>query len=478
MLARASTDRRGSGDIRVARGVVPVHHGTVRKAKKSSTAEAGAAPQIRLRRCRMHPRHTATALILLLAIPSALAEDAPSVARELPVLEEAAAKGDAAAQLALGLAYDRFGADKQRPIEERRAAREKARDWIRKAADQNLAEAVFWLAYGGFGAARSEPTNYARAAELGYVPAFPHALDALLFRAGAAANVAAAKHVVDLARAKGVTQVTNDLLETVDQCYAAGEPVIPEEDRAKLDGDEDNVHRAERYANGEGVTRNLRLAISLVCHGSDVPMELVGMVETLVRMQAGIEPGKPFRFCNHVTSALNGQGCLREWEVDTEESRSQALAPLRARLDESQRAALDALLAAADAFIRLDVKATSPEPGGTPHYLDAPARQQMVRADELVRVLLALGKGPLPADRDFARADRELNATWSELMKRADVFRPAGYVDRDALREAQRSWVSYRDAWAWFAKKLYPKTSGLAWKAWVTRARISELRDF
>jgi hypothetical protein len=426
----------------------------------------------------MRPGHAPIALILLLAMPRAFAEGAPPADRDLPALEEAAAKGDAAAQLALGLAYRRFGGDKQRSIEERNAAHEKARVWIRKAADQNLGEAVFWLAYGGFGGAENEAANYARAAELGYARAFPYALDALLFRAGSNANVAAAKRVADLARANSVTQVTSDLLETVDQCYAAGEPVIPAEDRPNLDNDEENVHRAERYANGEGVPRNLRLAISLVCHGSDVPMELVGMVETLVRMQAGIESGKPFRFCNHVTSAMNSQGCLREWERDSEESRSQALAPLRERLDESQRAALETLLAAADAFIRLDVKATSPEAGETPHYLDAPARQQMVRAYELVQVLLALGKDPLPTVRDFARADRELNATWSELMKRSGVFRPAGYVDRDALREAQRSWVSYRDAWAGFGKKLYPKTSALAWKAWVTRARISELREY
>jgi uncharacterized protein YecT (DUF1311 family) len=72
--------------------------------------------------------------------------------------------------------------------------------------------------------------------------------------------------------------------------------------------------------------------------------------------------------------------------------------------------------------------------------------------------------------------DAELNAYYSSIMRR-ESLEDAGTISKEGIRETQRTWLAYRDAWASFAAQRYPARSAAEWKAWMTAARIAQLKS-
>ena len=52
------------------------------------------------------------------------------------------------------------------------------------------------------------------------------------------------------------------------------------------------------------------------------------------------------------------------------------------------------------------------------------------------------------------------------------------FFSKDDIRESQRLWIPYRDAWVALGKVRYPKVSAAAWQTWLTRLRIRQLEEF
>src|SRR5262245_28672975 len=224
-------------------------------------------------------------------------------------------------------------------------------EWARKAADGGVAEAWFYLAQRTTDdAARIE--YYAKSIELGDDEGLDRLLEELLFRAAEKADVVRAKHFGDIARRRSVRIGYDSAasLETIDACFEAGAPEIPAADRpteaersrfefencepflSPVSGRPDyrsyrlcrlsqpmpeNRWIAEIYANGWGTTRNPKLALALICHGNDVPAELIKMVEVLSDTMEDEKLEKPFLFCDHVLSGMNSGMCAaRGEEID------------------------------------------------------------------------------------------------------------------------------------------------------------------
>ena len=79
---------------------------------------------------------------------------------------------------------------------------------------------------------------------------------------------------------------------------------------------------------------------------------------------------------------------------------------------------------------------------------------------------------------NFKRQDAELNRVYNSLLKNKglDSIRDAALVTRKGLRETQRDWVTYRDAWLEFTKVKFPNVSQDTLKATLTADRISLLK--
>ena len=52
-----------------------------------------------------------------------------------------------------------------------------------------------------------------------------------------------------------------------------------------------------------------------------------------------------------------------------------------------------------------------------------------------------------------------------------------GTIQSEGVRETERLWLRYRDAWVAFAAARYPDTAADTWRAWLSRARARALSE-
>lgn len=436
----------------------------------------------------MHRSVLVASVIVLLLRPSmAIAQVQAGAVTE--ALRSAAERGNAQAQLDYAKALGSQHPD--------------ARAWAQHAADQGLAEAWFWLGYHAPG---DEATPfYERAADAGYPDAFEHVFDRWLFRADGRADVARAKRYADLARSRGLNGVvSDDAFATIDRCAEAGAPVIPASHRPSPDDQRrfagvaclafseglgvakdlvayrmclladdppDNNWLAEVYANGWGVPRHPRLALALACHGSDVPAELIALVNALwaTREQSSLD--EPFRFCDHVVSGYNAGRCAARDEELHAARRAATLDALSAAWPPAHVEAFARLREAAHEFF--STRATEEvDMTGTMRAALA-FDEEATLHDAFVDVVRKAAGGVLPPRADLRRADAALNRAYREVMG-AEL--DLGTVTHDSIPTTQRTWLAYRDAWGTFGALHFPQRSTDEWKAWATTARTRQLR--
>lgn len=434
-----------------------------------------------------------TAIVIAALLALGPAQDPSS---DLPRLKASAEAGDAAAQLA----YARALKDSDETA---------ARQWAQKAADQGLGEAWYWL--GGRTLVDADKiAMFKRAVDLGYDQAFERLMEYLLFRASNAADVNAAKKYGDLARQRGASlgDDTSKMLTTIDRCYEAGEPAIPMAHRPTVAEREtyeteiactppylvgkrsaadsrgyrlcllsqttdQNRWLAEVYANGWGVRRDPRLAMALVCHGSDVPAELELLVDDLYQSRDDETLDKPFLFCDHVTSGQNSGVCAVRDAGPAEDTRDRAWTALTAKWPTAQRTALATAREAAGRFFDLRAGYEVATAGTARIAIGLEAEAAM--HDELLAAVKEFETGKLPARAPLAAADAELNRVYAQLMGREHV--EFDEAKSENIRETQRAWLVYRDAWAAFAARRYPSRLVNDWKAWATAIRVKQLAE-
>ena len=397
---------------------------------------------------------------------------------ELSTLHAAANKGDAKAQLEYGKALVYLHRDAKNGVTE--ADYQK---WFRKASDQGLGEAWYWLGYTTSNQNLLR-TAYDHAAELGFAPAFDDVLEQLLFRAGEQADVIRAKHFADLARQKGITFYNAaESFATVDACYAAGTATLSAAERAAIAKNgrtedsftpNDNMRFAEAFANGWGVKRDSNRAIAFVCHASDVPAELNGMVADLLKRDTVAVDQNPFLFCDKITSGEHGGECAA-FEGDKHSAeRERIITKLQSAYTPAQKLALTALRKAAGAYFNSHAGEEQDMSGTLRGALFADEMNAMEQ--RFIDDLAGFEHGKLLAKDDFSAADKSLNAAYHDIIKNYDRS-TGGTVTPDSLRATERLWIAYRDAWVAFGTLRYPATHADDWKAWVTRVRITNLKE-
>ena len=195
----------------------------------------------------------------------------------------------------------------------------------------------------------------------------------------------------------------------------------------------DANHRelAEQYANGDGVKRDFDAAAYFLCLAEEemAPAEFTGMTEHLQRMRTGKEK-EPLDFCVYVTSGYGMSYCAhKQYEkVMPELDRRLAAvgtAPVRER---------------GLAFARAESERIGELSRGGTAYAAMALGAEMEQKERLVVTLERYSKerAPSASAAEAKRADNELNRVYRGLSR--DTF----------LRDAQRAWIAYRDAFAAF----------------------------
>lgn len=229
------------------------------------------------------------------------------------------------------------------------------------------------------------------------------------------------------------------------------------------------------YANGVGARRDLDLAIHLACGVEGAPMESHGRVMHLAELRRQRAPGRDFHICDDITSGMMGGQCAGHRARIAQAQRAAALAALTRGWTDPERRALAPLIAARTAYSQAHASGEVDARGTLRGAFWVQAQEALER--QFLDMLQHLSAGRrIPAPHDFAAADQSLNAAYRARM-RGEFDDDPGAVTREGVRDAQRAWLRYRDAFLAFAAVKYPRVTRGAIAAWLTRQRTALLRD-
>lgn len=235
------------------------------------------------------------------------------------------------------------------------------------------------------------------------------------------------------------------------------------------------------YANGRGVARNIPLAKRFACEYEGAPAEVSIRLEHLDAIASGKDKA-PLDICDN-TSGMMGGVCARRDADFARVIRSERRDALQASWTPAQRATLAALLNAADAYFE-SASYNEEDMSGTAH--GAFAVEAYERLDiALLRDMERFETGARPDEKaaNFPAADKALNAAYRRTLAALDAgkgdgaFGEYGTIRSEGVRETERLWLRYRDAWVAFAATRYPDTPADAWRAWLSRVRTQALTE-
>jgi uncharacterized protein YecT (DUF1311 family) len=228
------------------------------------------------------------------------------------------------------------------------------------------------------------------------------------------------------------------------------------------------------YANGDGVSRNLDLAIRFACAIESSSLELHGRIQHIKRLKDLRQPDG-FDLCDDATSGFLIGHCAGHRARLARVELAAKLAGLSTGWAPRERKALKSLRDAANSFFASRSK-NEVDLGGTSR-----SAAQIAEESSLWEAWLAsleqFEAGGLPrfTDHDFREADAELNAIYRQLQRGGSG--PKGTVTFHGIREVQHMWLIYRNAWVAFGRIRYPRVTVSSWNSWLTQSRLRMLKE-
>jgi uncharacterized protein YecT (DUF1311 family) len=232
------------------------------------------------------------------------------------------------------------------------------------------------------------------------------------------------------------------------------------------------------YSNGEGVERNIPLAIRFACESGWAPGQVEGHVEHLEVLN-GRRPSSDstFRFCDGLPGTFMEDYCERYDAQLADHSRSDALKDLSSNWPEPQRAAFTTLEQAQIAYSEAHGKGEIDTAGASRNSQEIRAKQSL--RDSFLAAVRAFEKGELPSPSPTAagQTGSELDRVYNKAVEDAAAARanPDALLAED-LKAAQDAWLKYRDAWLAFARLRYSSLDADSLLALLTRDRIATLQ--
>ena len=236
------------------------------------------------------------------------------------------------------------------------------------------------------------------------------------------------------------------------------------------------------YANGRGVERDLMLARRFACETGGAPAELDGRLAHLDELAEAAAPATDFDLCDDITSGYMMGFCAERDATLRRRAREREWAALMAGWSDAERAAWKTLRAAADAFFAARVEGEVDMSGTARGAMAIGTAEDL--EETLLKDVTAFEQGTRPRGDATAlkAADAALNASYA-AARRAATPEPGedwsllGTIRPEAIRDAERAWLKYRDAWVAFGRVKYPDVPPEAWLDYFTRQREAQLRE-
>jgi uncharacterized protein YecT (DUF1311 family) len=233
------------------------------------------------------------------------------------------------------------------------------------------------------------------------------------------------------------------------------------------------------HANGRGVPRDLVLAQRYACGFGDARAERGLRFGHLRAMAREGDAAAPIDVCDDITSGYMAGACETIADAVADAKRTREYATLTADWTPTQRTRLTELRKAATAFFA-EASWGEQDMSGTAHIAMALEAGRALDDAMFARIQAAeRGEFPTGDAASAAAADAALNTAYRQTLAsyRREEAKPDffGTVRAETIRDAQRLWVAYRDAWLAFARERYPAVADAAWAALLTRERTDAL---
>lgn len=245
--------------------------------------------------------------------------------------------------------------------------------------------------------------------------------------------------------------------------------------------EEDHAVLMMIFANGYGVPRNLRLAAHYACLGEENREFAVSNVSDPAALAQ--EPFRAFGPCQAYQNNFAVTDCTTEAHERNARLRGRMLDELSRGWQASQRTAFGQLRAVMLDFVAERGGSETDQRGSGRGTRSAYTEEEVER--RFMRDIQQAERGDYPAytQGEFKTLDKRLNETYRSLLRHMatpgpdDFLMGFGPVTRTDVRNTQRAWLKYRDAWVEFAAVRYPRVPAYAWKAMLTERRVRQLEE-
>lgn len=230
------------------------------------------------------------------------------------------------------------------------------------------------------------------------------------------------------------------------------------------------------YANGKGVAPNLSLAIKFACEidgGWDDASALVKMLDAN-RKQGAVRVD--LDVCDNPTGRQMNYACLIRDETRANNDVSTAESQLDSGSNAAQHDLFEDLLEARRGF--LDAHEAE-EPTGTVGNAQDIIFENVATQKAWAELLTNLADGKLPhfTQEEFKKADADLNAEYRDARQRTAGCAVRSCTSSDAVLQAEREWLTYREAFVSYAKVRWPQVPSDTWRTLLTLERTKMLRE-
>lgn len=244
------------------------------------------------------------------------------------------------------------------------------------------------------------------------------------------------------------------------------------------------------YANGDGVEKDVDIPVHFACLGSEPYRKgdaWVDFIDFLAARKTNNSAPR-FDYCRGKLPASEPAPIQAYDKLDNLEcesvlidlanrSSNMRLAAIAAKWAPAQQASFRVVTKALDAYAKAEGSAEA-EPCASGAASEEMEGEQAVRkefGDDLER----FSRGGLPRFTavESAHAEDELNRLYRQAMEEMKSETGECAHSPEPLRDAERAWLAYRDAWVKFARSQWPAVSPGSWIAFLDGQRMSMMKS-
>lgn len=232
------------------------------------------------------------------------------------------------------------------------------------------------------------------------------------------------------------------------------------------------------YANGQGVAKNIDLALKSACQVGGAEAETAGRFDHLNKLRK-VNARAPFDVCDDITSGEMQSVCSDNAYQYHQAQMNSELVNLTRGWSESAITDFKALLVARDKYFTAAAENEISNQGTAAASLQIERQRQLESDFQLDIQQFQQGKLPHHNAEDYATSDQQLNQLYLRIIHSQELADPDlnSGIDKAELIKTQKIWLKYRDQWIKFGVMHYIGSESSDWSSWQTQERIKDLQQ-